>query len=130
MIQSTSISLPMTITKGESTSPDSIHDGRRVKLSGRMEAVCSGRLELVESPLPAPGTDSPPTSTTLRMPMMSSMIHSWKRSTMSAQVSWKVFSFSKRLKTLLLISTNWFEMSRVSSALEYELTATLRVVTW
>lgn len=103
-----------------------------MKLSGRMEAVCSGRLLLGDSPLPlpAPGTESPPTSTTLRMPIITSMIHSWNRSTMSAHVSWKRFSFSKRLKTLPLISTNWFEMRSVSSALEYELTATLSVVTW
>ena len=59
-----------------------------------------------------------------------SISQSWKRSTTSAQVIWKRFSFSNFLKTVDLISTNWFDMRRVRRALEYELTATLRVMTW
>jgi hypothetical protein len=47
-----------------------------------------------------------------------------------AQVSWKRFSFSNFLKTLPLISTNWFERRRVRRAFEYELIATLRVTSW
>ena len=47
-----------------------------------------------------------------------------------AQDIWKRFSFSNFLKTVALISTNWFDMRRDSSALEYEFTATLRVTTW
>ena len=130
MTQSTIISLPITTIKGESTSPDHSHDGMMVKLAGRMEAECNGMLLGPLSSLPAPGTDSPPTSTTLRMAIMISMTHSWKRSTISAHVNWNVFSFSKRLNTELLISTNWFESRSVISALEYELTATLSAMTW
>lgn len=63
----------------------------------------------------------------LRKAMMKSMSASWNRSTMSAHVSWKRFSFSNFLKTLPLISTNWFERRSVRSAFEYELMATLRV---
>ncbi len=128
--QSTIISLPMTTIKGDSTSPDHSHDGRMVKLAGRIDDVCSGMLLGPLSSLPAPGTDSPPTSTTLRIPMMISMIQSWNRSTISAQASWNVFSFSKRLNTVLLISTNWFDRSSVRRALEYEFTATLSAMTW
>lgn len=76
MIQSTTISLPMTTMNGDSTSPDHNHDGKMVKLAGRMDAVCKGMLLGPLSSVPAPGTDSPPTSTTLRMPMMTSMIQS------------------------------------------------------
>src|SRR5690242_400676 len=73
---------------------------------------------------------SPPTSTMLRMAMMSSMSQSWKRSTTSAHVIWKRDSFSNFLNTVPLISTNWLDMSSVRSAFEYELTATLSVTTW
>src|SRR5689334_3792225 len=120
----------MTTMNGDSTSPDHNHEGRMVKLAGRMDDVCSGMLLGPLSSLPAPGTDSPPTSTTLRIPIMISMIQSWNRSTTSAQASWNVFSFSKRLNTALLISTNWFDSKSVRSALEYELTATLSAITW
>ena len=49
---------------------------------------------------------------------------------MSAQDIWKRFSFSNFLKTVALISTNWFDIRRERRALEYEFTATLRVTTW
>jgi hypothetical protein len=120
----------MTTMNGDSTSPDHSHDGKMVKLAGRMDDVCSGMLLGPLSSLPAPGTYRPPTSTTLRMPIMISMIQSWKRSTMSAQASWNMFSFSKRLNTALLISTNWFDSRSVKRALEYELTATFSAMTW
>jgi hypothetical protein len=48
----------------------------------------------------------PPTSTTLRIAMISNISHSWKRSTMSAHVIWNRFSFSNFLNTVPLISTN------------------------
>ena len=54
----------------------------------------------------------------LREAIMISISQSWKRSTTSAQVSWKRFSFSNLLKTVDLISTNWLDMRRVSRALE------------
>lgn len=130
LTQSTIISLPMTTTKGDNTSPDHNQAGKMVKLAGRIDGVCRGRLLGPTSSLPAPGTVKPPTSTTLRIPIISSIIQSWKRSTMSAQASWKLFSFSKRLKTVLLISTNWLDSKRVRRALEYELTATLSAMTW
>ena len=133
MIQSTIISLPMTMRNGERTSPEASHDGRSVKLAGRTDALCRGtRTGASSTPrsAPAPGTERPPTSTMLRMAMMMRTIQSWKRSTMSASVSWNVFSFSLRLKTLLLTSTNWFDMRSERSALEYELTATLSAMTW
>ena len=47
-----------------------------------------------------------------------------------AHVNWKRFSFSNFLKTDPLISTNWFDRSSVKSAFEYELTATLSVMSW
>lgn len=131
LIASTNTSLPITIKNGDSTSPDNSHVGSTVKLCGSIVGLCSGIVLLgSEPPTPAPGTDSPPTSTTLRIPMMRSMTHSWNRSTMSAQVSWKRLSFSKRLKTVLLTSTNWFDMRSVRSAFEYEFTATLSVMHW
>lgn len=122
----------MTTRKGESTSPENIHEGRIVKLAGSIEAVCKGPgpLAMCSASLPAPGTERPPTSTMLRKPIMIRMIQSWKRSTTSAQVSWNKFSFSIFLKTLPLISTNWFDIRSESSAFEYELTATFSVMTW
>ena len=72
----------------------------------------------------------PPVSTKFRDAMISSISHSWNRSTTSAHVSWKRLSFSNFLKTVDLISTNWFERSKVMSAFEYEFTATLSVMTW
>lgn len=48
----------------------------------------------------------PPTSTMLRNAMIVNISQSVNRSTMSAQVSWKRFSFSNFLKTVPLISTN------------------------
>lgn len=72
----------------------------------------------------------PPVSTRLRSAIMVNISQSWKRSTISAQVNWNKFSFSNFLNTVDLISTNWFDMSKVKRALEYELTATLRVMTW
>lgn len=61
-------------------------------------ARCEGRKERVVGRLLA--------STRLRSAMMNSISQIWKRSTMSAQVSWKRFSFSIFLKTVPLISTN------------------------
>lgn len=109
LMVSTSISLPTTIKKGERASPDFSQDGSAVKLCGHMDGGCRGTAALPSScdeSNPAPGMEKAPTSTTLRMPMMSSMIQRWKRSTMSAHVNWNRLSFSKRLKTVLLISTN------------------------
>lgn len=48
----------------------------------------------------------PPVSTIFLDAMMVSISQSWKRSTTSAHVSWKRFSFSNFLKTVDLISTN------------------------
>lgn len=47
-----------------------------------------------------------PVSMMFREAMIVSINHSWKRSTTSAHVSWKRFSFSNFLKTVDLISTN------------------------
>src|SRR5436190_2364828 len=47
-----------------------------------------------------------PVSTKLRDTMIMSMSHSWNRSTTSAHVSWKRFSFSNFLNTVDFISTN------------------------
>ena len=60
----------------------------------------------------------PLVSMMLRAAIMVSISQSWKRSTTSAQVSWKRFSFSNFLKTVDLISTNWLDMRRVRRALE------------
>ena len=75
-------------------------------------------------------SDHTPSSTRLRDAMMTSISRSWKRSTMSAQSSWNRFSFSNFLNTVVLISTNCTDSSSVSRAFEYELTATLSVITW
>lgn len=98
--------------------------GRRVNASGRMEA---GQFVVVvkaaavmfgfeapdvvlksvgEEELEGDERERPPSSTMLRRAMMTSISHSWKRSTTSAQVSWKRFSFSIFLNTVPLISTN------------------------
>lgn len=60
----------------------------------------------------------PPVSMMLRAAMIVSMSQSWKRSTTSAHVSWKRLSFSNFLKTVDLISTNWFDIRSVRRALE------------
>ena len=59
-----------------------------------------------------------PVSMMLREAIIMSISQSWKRSTTSAQVSWKRFSFSNFLKTVDLISTNWLDIRRVRRALE------------
>ena len=116
---------------GDKTSPDHSQDGSTVKLCGRIDGLWSGSaFDTSSASKPAPGTDIPPTSIMLRMPMINSIIQIWNRSTMSAHVSWKRLSFSMRLNTVLLTSTNWLDIRSVKRAFEYELTATLSVMTW
>ena len=92
-----------------------VQSGNIVKLLGRMLGPRVGMLVVVEGP------EKPLrlfVSIILREAIMISISQSWKRSTTSAQVSWKRFSFSNLLKTVDLISTNWLDMRRVRRALE------------
>ena len=114
--QSTSVSIPNTKKKGERTCPT--QSGSRVKECGRREEVDSRVLLLGDGEKPEGSSSVPPVSTRLRAAMMMSMSQSWKRSTTSAQVIWKRFSFSIFLKTVDLISTNWLDMRSVRRALE------------
>mmetsp|Transcript_34470 Transcript_34470/g.111153 ORF Transcript_34470/g.111153 Transcript_34470/m.111153 type:complete len:259 (-) Transcript_34470:1096-1872(-) len=61
---------------------------------------------------------------------MSRYMDRLKRSTASAQETWKRFSASHRLKTFVLSSVKLFEMRRVSSTFEFELMATERATAW
>ena len=135
--QSTSISLPSTSTNGFSTCP--IHVGSMVNERGiAFDAVNGTDVELADPANKLAHDEErlllpilkPPTSTIFRIAMMRSMSQSWKRSTISAQVIWNRFSFSNLLNTVPLISTNWLDRRSVRRALEYELTATLSVMTW
>ena len=153
--QSTSISDPRTTRNGPSTcarlgkneltllKDENNEDGRMVNDWGKMEdavrgGVDSGVLFVIVDALPPrfhvdpklPMKLNAPVSTILRDAMMVSMSQSWNRSTTSAQVSWKRFSFSNFLNTVDLISTNWFDSNSVINAFEYELTATFKVITW
>lgn len=97
-----------------------VHFGKMRKLFGRMLVPLSGALEVTPALLRGSFEPklSPPVSTMLREAMMTSINHNWKRSTTSAHVSWKRFSFSNFLNTVDLISTNWLDISNVNSAFE------------
>lgn len=82
-----------------------------MKPVGRMLDPVSGAAEPVFVLEPDPEDPerprlNAPVSMMFREAMIVSISHSWKRSTTSAHVSWKRFSFSNFLKTVDLISTN------------------------
>ena len=59
-------------------------------------------------------------------PVFGMMVMSAYGENSPAQVIWNRLSFSNFLKTLPLISTNWFDMRSERRALSYELIATFR----